>query len=440
MTESKKTDTARSGPGYVLILFCIGIVLLMFKSNRILYVRYIQDFFFFLFSFALMLPYAVTYRKSLERVSMFKGICILLLCAIFFYERGMLADLTSRAIICMLITMFGGAMLIMAPLEHKKVVLRVLTISVEAILLIALIGWIPFLLGVDLPHFRDTSDVYYMHQVYYIFNTFSINSPDDVRRFAGPFLEPGHLGTMCVYLLYINGCNLKKFGNIILFVSTIMSLSLAAYGMLIGAVILILIEKRKYWAVGIVSTIVLAIGSTAAAFLNGDNVLNKAIVSRLEMTESGDIAGNNRYTTFFEDTYSKYLNTDKIWLGVGKGAYTSKNKSSGNLMMGNAGYKRYFYLRGIVGTSLLLIFMALYYSRYHSLKSFGFLLIYVISNLIRDYPAKEIWMYLFLIAIPILYFEGRTPKKYKNKKKQTHSLHIDTDARPTSLHGPQLCK
>lgn len=29
-------------------------------------------------------------------------------------------------------------------------------------------------------------------------------------RFAGMFLEPGHLGTICCLLLYVEGFNLKK--------------------------------------------------------------------------------------------------------------------------------------------------------------------------------------------------------------------------------------
>ena len=49
-----------------------------------------------------------------------------------------------------------------------------------------------------------------------------------------------------------------------------------------------------------------------------------------------------------------------------------------------------------------------------SFRSFGFLIVYVISNLIRDYPTKEMWMFLFLIAIPILYYEsGREKEKRK---------------------------
>lgn len=432
MATNNKGTKEKAGRSAGVILLSIGIILLMFKSNRILYVRYLQDTHVYILAFICMAFYAIRNWRTLEQLSMFKGVSIMLLASIFLYDRWMLSDMSMRGIMCLCITVTGAALLVMAPLRDKQFVLKWFTGAIVLILVIALAGWIPFLMGVPLPHFKDTNETYYMHEVYYIFNTFAISSPGDVYRFAGPFLEPGHLGSMCVYLLYIGQFNLKKFTNIILLVSTLMSLSLAAYGMMVGAIILILIEKRKYIAVGIMAAVFVGIGVGATFYLNGDNVLNKAIVSRLEVTESGEIAGNNRYTTFFKDTFDKYLKTDKIWLGVGDTAYSSKNSSNGTLMMGNAGYKRYFYLRGIVGTSLIVIFLLMYFSKYVSLKTFGFLVIYVISNLIRDYPTKEIWMYLYLMAIPVLYFEGRTPRKRDNNKTKKSNI---GNARVTPVYG-----
>ena len=409
--EKKTTATS---PTWDVIAMCIGMILLMFKSNRILYVRYLPDTPVYFLAFVCIFCYAAMRWKELERLTMFKGICIALLSVIFIYDRLMLGDLSMQSMLCMAVTVFAAAVLVQAPLADKKVVLKYFTIAVELILLLALAGWIPFLCGVEKPHFQDNSESYYKHQVYYLFNTFTMSSPADIYRFAGPFLEPGHLGSMCVYLLYIDQFNLRKFGNIVLLLSTLMSLSLAAYGLMVGGVILVLIDKRKYIAMAAMAAVFVLIGVGAASYLNGENVLNQAIVSRLEVTEDGEIAGNNRYTTFFKDTFKKYLKSDRIWFGAGRDAYSSRSDSSGTLMMGNAGYKRYFYLRGIVGSTLIVMFLLVYFSRYMSFRSFGFLIVYVISNLIRDYPTKEMWMFLFLIAIPILYYEsGREKEKRK---------------------------
>lgn len=448
MSSSVDKSGLKGAAKLATILLSIGIILLMFKSNRILYIRYLQDTHIYLLAFVLMLYYAVVRWKKLERMSMFKGICVTLLALIYIYERVMLGEMNSRGLMCMVITIFGASMIVMAPLADKRAVLKYFTFAVELILVVALIGWIPYLMGVPLPHYRDNSDVYYMHEVYYLFNTFAINGPGDLLRFAGPFLEPGHLGSMAVYLLYIEGFNLRKFGNIVLLASIFLSLSLAAYGMMVGAILIVLFEKRKYLIVGIATGVFLAIGIGATVYLNGDNVLNKAIVSRLEVTESGDIAGNNRYTSFFKSTFNKYLETNQIWTGVGKDAYATQNKTSGNLMMGNAGFKRYFYLRGIIGSALIIALLVIYIAKYMSLKSFGFLIIYVVSNLIRDYPTKEMWMYLYLLAIPVLYFEGRSlTKKQRARQKRairqlerTKRLEKEKEnACPAPMHGPQLC-
>lgn len=388
--------------GIDLISLCIGVVLLMFKSHRILYIRYVSDAFIYYVALLFILVYILYNTRRLEKLTAFKGTCILLLSTIYICNHMSVGLQTIVSVSCTLITLTGAIVMVLAPLEDKKVVLKVFKTSVEVIVLIGMIGWIPFLCGVDLPHFQDKSDRFYMHQVYYIFNTFAIHSAADLYRFCGPFLEPGHLGTMSAFLLYIGGFNLKKFGNIVLFVAILMSLSLAAYGLMVGAVILILFQRRNYFALLVMVGIFIGLGIGASAYLNGDNVLNKAIVSRLEITEDGEIAGNNRTTGFFDVSYDKYLKSDKIWLGIGRDAFGSQSDTSDNITVGTAGYKRYFYLRGILGSTLILLFLLYYSYHYRLWRSFGFLIVYLVANLIRDYPTKEIWMYLFIMAMPLL--------------------------------------
>lgn len=402
-TKSKAlTDSVRKKTPVELILLCIGVILLMFKSNRILYVRFFPESLIYVSAFLCILYYAIVRYRSLERITIFKGFCILLLTVIFCYDKLLLTDVNALSLVCMGITIFAAAVIVQCPLSNKRFILKYFRIAVIFILIVALIGWIPFLAGVDMPHFTDDNETFYHHKVYYLFNTFAINNPGDVYRFAGPFLEPGHLGTMCAFLLYIDGYNLRKPGNIILLVSTLMSLSLAAYGLIVGGVIIVLFDHRKYVVMSVMAGIFIAIGIGATIYLNGDNVLNKAIVSRLEITENGEMAGYNRTTMWFDASYAKYIKTDKIWLGVGKDAFGSSSDDRDNITMGNAGAKRYFYLRGIVGSTLIILFLLAYLFRYWSFKSMGFFIVYIVANLIRDYPTKEIWMYLYLIAMPIL--------------------------------------
>ncbi len=385
-----------------LVLLSIGIILIMFKSNRILYVRFISELLIYLSAFGCVLYYSIVRAKILDRITLFKGVVIMLLAAIFIYDRVILGEINLLSNICLCITIFTAAVIVQSPLHDKLLVLKNFKLAVVIILSVAMVGWIPFLLGMDMPYYVDNNETYYHHKVYFLFNTFAINNPGDLYRFAGPFLEPGHLGTMCAFLLYIDGYDLRKPSNIILLVSTAMSLSLAAYGLIVGGVIITLYDRRKYMTMYIIAGLFILVGIGATIYLNGDNVLNKAIVSRLEITESGELAGYNRTTTPFEVAYSRYMKTDKIWLGVGKDAFGSSSDSRDNITLGNAGYKRYFYLRGIIGSALLIILLLIYTLKYRSFKSIGFMILYVVANIIRDYPTKEIWMYLFLLTLPIL--------------------------------------
>ena len=70
--EKKTTVTS---PTWDVIAMCIGMILLMFKSNRILYVRYLPDTPVYFLAFVCIFCYAAMRWKELERLTMFKGIC-----------------------------------------------------------------------------------------------------------------------------------------------------------------------------------------------------------------------------------------------------------------------------------------------------------------------------------------------------------------------------
>lgn len=402
-----------------VVALALGIVLLMFKSQRILYIRFLPELLIYGFALVLILYYVIVNQKRFTSITPFKLISFLLWVAILMYDRLWVNDPNIALLFCSCVSLLGGLAILQAPLAHKQYILKFFTWSVIIIDAVALLGWFAFLAGVNLPNYQDTSDRFYMHRIYYVFNTFSMNSPLDLYRFAGAFLEPGHLGTMAAFLLYINRFNLRKIGNIILLVSTLLSLSLAAYGLIVGAVILILIQDKRYVSLLVMVGVFIAIGIGATIYNGGENSLNRGIVSRLEITEDGDIAGNNRTSKFFDASYAKFIETDKVWMGVGNDAYGSNSDNSDNVTVGTAGYKRYFYLRGYIGCALILIFLFYYTFRYRSPRAWGFLIIYLVANMIRDYPTKEMWMYLFMLAIPILTLGGENMDKQRRRRSNT---------------------
>ena len=221
-----------------------------------------------------------------------------------------------------------------------------------------------------------------------------------------PILLSHYLLFMCVFLLCINRFRLREFGNKILLAGVLFSLSLAAYGLLVGAVIIYFIQMRKIIWIIIFGSLFATVGIISYFYNNGDNVLYQMIFHRIEF-EDGEMVGNNRTSMYFDAEFDKYLSSSKVWTGMGRDAFGSEKNANQNITIGCAGYKRYFFIRGVLGTVLLLLFLVAYYWNYRSIWTLGFLIVFIVGNLIRDYPLKPIWLYLFILSLPILKLENK---------------------------------
>lgn len=193
--------------------------------------------------------------------------------------------------------------------------------------------------------------------------------------------------------------NLKKSSSWIFLIAILLSFSLAAYGLLIGSLLLYLITKRK--GIMYVGLSLFLFGIVVFVSINinrGDNLLNNYIFSRLEIVDGG-LAGNNRTSTVLENTYRRYIETNEKWFGAGRSVYESN--SDVNLLVGSAGTKRFIYLYGIVGLSLVLLFFVFYAFSSKSILSLSFLIVFIVANMIRDYPLKELWLYTYILSVPL---------------------------------------
>lgn len=383
-------------------IFIIGVILVMFKSNRILYARPIPETAIYLYSILSIFLLITVYCKQLIHTSRFVFTCICWLALIWIYDQFWVGNPSILSLIGMSITIANGVLIVMVKPDLRNKLLSIFIKTVKILVAIALIGWILFLAGLPMPHYTDTSDPFYIHTIYFLFNLNGYPETQIIPRFAGQFLEPGHCGTMCIFILYIEKFNLRKIGNVILLLGVLFSLSLAAYGLLVGSVILTLYNQRRYFSLMVMFGLFIAIGLGAMAYNAGDNALNNAIVARLEMDDDGNIAGSNRTSGSFDRAYEKFLHSDNILLGVGTDAFGKREDGSDNITLGCASYKRYFFLRGIIGSSLVVLFILFYLWKYRSRQAFGFFIVYLVANAIRDYPTMEMWMYLYLMAIPYL--------------------------------------
>ncbi len=403
MIKAIKSDW-QPGRATMVFMSC-AILLMMFKSQRILWVRNVSEILICLIAFLVFLYYALRRNNGLRYVENGQLYSVLIIFLAMSYDAFWVNDLSIFGISASIITLFCSVILILTSLKTKAFILKFLTKAIQLTIFISIMGWIMFFIGIPLPHYLDTSDPYYTHEVFYLFN---LNfSPDQiVPRFAGVFLEPGHLGTMCIFLLYINKFKLKSVGNITLLLGALLSLSLAAYGLLVIAFSIYLINiKKVFWL--FIFGILFGFGWVISAnYLNGDNIMYQFIYHRFEF-ENGEMVGNNRTSSYFDSEYSKYCSTERVITGMGQDAFGSEKNASNNITIGCAGYKRYFFIRGIIGSMLTILFLIGYYWMYRSKYSFGFLIVYIIANFIRDYPLKPIWLFLFIMAIPILTYQSK---------------------------------
>ena len=384
---------------FYFLIICLSLI--MFQSKRLYFTWFIPISLLSVLAVISCACYAIYYKHVYRYTKLIKIILAFQVVLLYVYEYIRVAGLSFLSLLCHFNTIIIAIFLILSDEILKERILRSIIVFTQFIVGISLFGWILYLLQVPLPHYFSQTDAFYSHEVYYLF---VVNYTADnilIPRFAGMFLEPGHLGTMCCFLLHIEGYCLKKMGNIVLLLGIIFSLSLAAYGLLFGGICMYIFTKNRKGIIYVLLFLVFVAGvwGISSEYNQGNNYLNDKIFLRLAF-EDGEMAGSNRTTSIFDIYYDKYLKSSDALLGVGREAY--ETKAATNIVNGCAGYKRFFYLRGWVGTFMLCFFLLSYFYVYRSINSLLFVVLFVVANLIRDYPLKEYWFFIFILALPVL--------------------------------------
>jgi len=204
--------------------------------------------------------------------------------------------------------------------------------------------------------------------------------------------------------LYVNQYNLKRISVFILFISVLISFSLAAYVLLILGMILYYLLKSKHYfrRVFRVSFFLCSAVVISVIFYvnNPDSVYSKLVVARLDYDEERGISGNNRTNSQFDYYYDKaFLQKNDAFLGIGDEEFVRRFGS------GNSSYKTFIVQNGIISLFFLLAFycMLVYYCL--SPVYVGLLILYAASFLQRPYALWEIELFLFMSAGSILKYK-----------------------------------
>lgn len=240
-----------------------------------------------------------------------------------------------------------------ASITELKKLMKFLCKVMAILLAVSLFFFVLYILGFPLPNSPIAhEELMYSYTNYYFFliddRSFFVLIP----RFHSVFMEPGHLGTAGTFLLLTQLGNWKKWYNVILLVSTILTFSLAAFVLLVMVMFAnAWIRRKKILSKLLFLAGFLAIVTVSAIFYNdGDNLLNTLIIERLEVND-GKLAGDNRVTDTFEAAYNDFLQTDDILFG--------REYELAEFGWGNAGYRVYIYDYGLVVLALTILFYIL---------------------------------------------------------------------------------
>jgi len=261
--------------------------------------------------------------------------------------------------------------------------------TLSIVLLVSLVFWVGHLLGIDLPSTSLTfgtiervggiDDQYtFANHYLYLVNQGSLFNDSgflpSFMRFSSVFLEPGYLSIIIVFLLFINGFDLRDKRNIIYLLTIIATVSLAGYLMIIIAYIAHVLQKSRNRWLSLVGFFLLIIISSAffKEYNGGNNFINKGIIERLEYDQvTGNIAGYNRTTENFDYAFDRFWGSANIVTGYGE----ERQKA---IDSGGVGYKIYLMQYGLIGLFLFILYLVLIAKVGNNYRSYILLLLYII--------------------------------------------------------------
>ena len=229
----------------------------------------------------------------------------------------------------------------------------------------------------------------------------------DFFRFNGPFVEPGHLSMASCFIVIANRL---KFNRILfpIYLSIILSFSLAGYVILVIAVVLIKVRNIK--ALFIISLFVAIIG-VSLNYVSEDNPLSTLILNRLALDEEKGIQGNNRFHGSTDLMFEKAINNGGIIIGLGEDKFKDY---LGRGIINGAGYKIYLLEKGMIGFCMLLAFyISLALKSSNRKYAYIYLIIILLAFLQRAYMGSYAWIYPYLSCVLTL---SKKSIKYKRNE------------------------
>lgn len=269
------------------------------------------------------------------------------------------------------------------------------------IYLLTLVSDIPSF-GIIKTHYGG--DIYGGDCYNYLFYLKSVtHSQTGIDRYNGPFIEPGDLGCVASFLLFAAQFEFKKYKYLwAVLAGVIFSFSLAGVVLTgIGYLTTLFLHKKLSGAkLTLIIVSVLIVYCFGIYYKGGDNVINNAIIARLQLSDETGISGNNRTTLIKKEYFQDMLNNTDVnvlLFGYDKNTIAFLNEAG----LG-AGYVTQIISTGLIGI-LCLILPYLYMAfksnyRKYSLIFFAIFILYMIQRT-DAYWASLLLCYVYGIVI-----------------------------------------
>lgn len=267
------------------------------------------------------------------------------------------------------------------------------------ILIVSLLFWNIYLFSDVLPHFNFSfSEVGGGYECYFWFLTFDQFWHTNFPRFMGVFLEPGHLGMISSFLLFVNRFDFSKWYVWILFISIIYSLSLAAFFLVIISFVGFLFVENKISKNRVFHILIFFLfGFFMVSYTDfGKNVFHYFVLSKVQATHDGEFL-DNRFSSDLKRYYTNIYGNKEFFWGIGSREYYDVFWKGGS-----AGYKVFIVKHGIIGIAILFVFYFSLSLHYDSKSTKILLILYIVSFLQRDYALWDVQILLFVNGLAYL--------------------------------------
>jgi hypothetical protein len=350
---------------------------------------------------------SIIYFSSEKKIFVFNKSDVIPILLIAILEFYIVRDGTVWGYIAAILRIVILSVMLFLKDPYKIKLLHFFTKYLAIILSISLFAWVLYLIGISLPY-----SVVEFNNGQYCFNNYSfflVSTTDFsiIPRFQSIFLEPGQMGMITTFLLFVNGFELKRKSVLIIFIATLLSFSLAAYLLLVISftVYIIFYSKKPIVSIILFGVVLILMFFYFYNLNNGDNLVNNLIFERLKFVD-GNIAGNNRFSYDFDFYFQRFIDSNDVFWGIGD------KLSQLSFERGSAGYKVFLVQNGFFGTLMVFLLYLFIVLNKRSKMAWTLLLVYVLCFLQAAYPLWECELFIFITAMPFL---KDLKKKIQNK-------------------------